>query len=326
MTLNAFLPADIKKRKWVAIGVTIVISILLTLWGIYGFGRYGIALFILTPLFMGASPTILYGNQKGLNFGVCCILGLLTLGIYGLLLILFAIEGLICIIMAFPIAAFLNIAGCAIGYAIVTNMPKSSSMTIVILLFAIPLTGFVERDAQPELTSVVTSTEVDASPATVWKNLVEFSALEQPTELIFKAGIAYPTDAQIDGTGVGAVRHCNFTTGSFVEPITVWDEPRLLKFSVKEYPQPMRELSFWDINAPHLHDYFVSKQGQFKLTELPNGKTLLEGTTWYYHDIKPAVYWKFWSNYIVHKIHDRVLTHIKRNSEKQSQPPAGPKM
>jgi hypothetical protein len=54
----------------------------------------------------------------------------------------------------------------------------------------------------------------------------------------------------------GAVRHCNFTTGSFVEPITVWDEPRLLKFEVVEQPAPMKELSFWDIDAPHLHDYF----------------------------------------------------------------------
>ena len=43
---------------------------------------------------------------------------------------------------------------------------------------------------------------------------------------------------------------------------------------------------------------------------------LLEGTTWYYHNIKPAFYWEEWSDLIIHKIHDRVLTHIKKNSEK----------
>lgn len=147
--------------------------------------------------------------------------------------------------------------------------------------------------------------------------MIEFPQLEEPDELLFKAGIAYPVNAQIEGTGVGAVRHCNFTTGSFVEPITVWDEPRLLKFSVDEQPAPMKELSFWDIDAPHLHDYFVSKQGQFKLTKLPNGNTLLEGTTWYYHNIKPAVYWRLWSDYIIHKIHNRVLEHIKVNAERK---------
>jgi hypothetical protein len=42
----------------------------------------------------------------------------------------------------------------------------------------------------------------------------------------------------------------------------VWNEGKLLKFDVLEQPAPMKELSFWNIDAPHLHDYFVSK-GQF---------------------------------------------------------------
>jgi len=44
---------------------------------------------------------------------------------------------------------------------------------------------------------------------------------------------------------------------------------------------------------------------------------LLEGTTWYYHNIKPAAYWQLWSDYIIHKIHVRVLNHIKFNSENE---------
>jgi hypothetical protein len=188
---------------------------------------------------------------------------------------------------------------------------------MLILLSSIPGLAFVEKEQDIKLTTVVSSIEIDADPQTVWKNVVEFPQLEEPSEFIFKTGIAYPINAKIEGTGVGAIRHCNFTTGSFVEPITVWDEPRLLKFDVLDQPEPMKELSFWDIDAPHLHDFFVSKQGQFKLTALPNGKTLLEGTTWYHHRIKPAFYWQLWSNEIVHAIHQRVLTHIKKNSEQQ---------
>ncbi|RZK09582.1 MAG: hypothetical protein EOO46_13430 [Flavobacterium sp.] len=141
--------------------------------------------------------------------------------------------------------------------------------------------------------------------------------MNKPKEFIFKTGIAYPINAKIEGSGIGAVRYCNFTTGSFVEPITIWERPNLLQFTVEEQPAPLKEISFWDLDAPHLHDYFVSKQGQFKLTKLKNGTTLLEGTTWYYHDIKPSFYWNIWSKYIVHKIHNRVLEHIKHNSENQ---------
>jgi hypothetical protein len=82
-----------------------------------------------------------------------------------------------------------------------------------------------------------------------------------------------------------------------------------------EQPEPMKEISFYDIHPTHLHGYWVSQKGQFKLTKLKNGHTLLEGTTWYINKIKPDFYWTTWSDYIVHKIHIRVLEHIKLQSE-----------
>lgn len=230
-------------------------------------------------------------------------------------LMIFAIEGLICIAMATPLAILLMWLGSFIGYLIIRKKPDSSAMSILILMGMIPIMSFVEKDTTSELRAVTTSIEIKASPDKVWENVVEFPQLEEPTEFIFKTGIAYPINAKIEGTGVGAIRYCNFTTGSFVEPITAWNEPNLLQFDVLEQPEPMKELSFWDIDAPHLHDYFVSKKGQFKLTKLSNGNTLLEGTTWYYHNITPAFYWRFWSDEIIHKIHERVLSHIKKNAE-----------
>ena len=271
-------------------GLTVAISGLLTLWGIYGIGQYGIALFILTPLFIGAGSTILYGLKKEITKREAWLIGLLTLGIFTAGLLVFAIEGVICIAMAAPFGLLLTWVGSLIGYAIINKTPNNAPTAMLILIGIIPTMAFIEKDSEPTLTSVVTSIVIIADPQTVWKNVVEFPQLDEPTELIFKTGIAYPINAKIEGTGVGAVRHCNFTTGSFVEPITVWDEPQLLKFDVVEQPAPMKELSFWDIDAPHLQDYFVSKQGQFKLTVLPNGKTLLEGTTWYYHNIKPTLF------------------------------------
>ncbi|WP_035758006.1 hypothetical protein [Hugenholtzia roseola] len=315
--MKNILPSDNKKRKWLAIGLTILLAGILTLWGIYGLGEYGIAPFVLTPLFMGASSTILYGLKKEIAYKEAWQIGFLTLGIFSAGLLIFAIEGLICIAMAAPIALFLTWIGVLIGYAIVNKTPNNAPTALFILIALIPLTAFVEKENEPNLTSVVTAIEIAATPQAVWKNVVTFPELDKPTELIFKTGIAYPINAKIEGTGVGAIRHCNFTTGSFVEPITVWDEPQLLKFEVIEQPEPMKELSFWDIDAPHLHDYFVSKQGQFKLTKLPNGNTLLEGTTWYYHNIKPAFYWQLWSDYVIHKIHQRVLNHIKKNAENE---------
>ena len=128
-------------------------------------------------------------------------------------------------------------------------------------------------------------------------------------------GFLILTDAQLVGQGVGAIRYCNFSTGSFVEPITVWDEPTLLAFNVEEQPIPMKELSPYDIEPKHLHGYFTSTKGQFHLSEISHKTTLLEGTTWYYIKIKPEIYWKQWTDFLIHKIHNRVLEHIKEESE-----------
>ena len=83
---------------------------------------------------------------------------------------------------------------------------------------------------------------IDAPPDEVWRHVVSFSDLEPPNDWLFRSGVAYPIRARIEGTGVGAVRHCEFSTGAFVEPIEVWDEPRLLRFAVTSNPAPMRRM------------------------------------------------------------------------------------
>lgn len=315
--LNKISQLPNKKRQWTSISISVIIAGLLTIWGIYGIGEYGIAIFILTPFFLGFSPAILYGYKNSVSLHECRKVSFLSITIFMAFLMVFAVEGLICIIMALPIGLIFNWLGSIIGYEVVKkNIHKGGPTTMLILIFIIPSFSFIENQINPSLNSVVTSIEINASPETVWKNVIEFPQLNKPTEFIFKTGIAYPINAIIKGQGVGAIRYCNFTTGSFVEPITKWDQPNLLAFDVKEQPAPMKELSFWDIDAPHLHDYFVSKKGQFKLRKLKNGNTKLIGTTWYYNDIKPNFYWDIWSNNIIHKIHYRVLNHIKLTSEK----------
>lgn len=305
-----------KKRIWIAILSTFIASILLTLLGIYGIRTYGNAVFILTPFFMGIAPTIIYGYKYPISNKEAQFMGFTTLAIFTLGLIFFAIEGLVCIAMAAPLGAIATWIGAYIGYKIMSKSPGKGPTILGLLLCSIPLTGFVEKQTEEEVPfEVSTSIEIEAGIETVWKNVIVFPELEDPTEFLFNAGIAYPIDANIEGTGVGAVRYCNFSTGSFVEPITKWEEPNLLKFDVIESPEPMTEYSFWDVDAPHLHDFFNSKQGQFKLSTLENGNTLLEGTTWYTHKISPDFYWRLWSDYIIHKIHYRVLNHIKVVSE-----------
>lgn len=153
-------------------------------------------------------------------------------------------------------------------------------------------------------------------PKTYGPHLARFSELPEPSQWAFRLGIAHPLRARIEGTGVGAVRYCEFSTGPFVEPITRWEAPTRLSFDVRSQPPPMTELSpYQSLHPPHLDGYFRSVRGEFRLVALPGGKTRLEGSTWYELDILPVRYWALWSDGLIHAIHGRVLDHIKTLAE-----------
>jgi hypothetical protein len=237
----------------------------------------------------------------------------------GLLMLSLAAEGAICILMAAPIGIVLAVLGGFVGCLIVYNRTiPLSPVAMVLVLASVPFTMGMEKRAvdAPPLMSVTTSVVIDAPPEMVWPNVVSFTIIPAQRDWILHTGVAYPVRARIDGHGVGAIRHCIFSTGEFVEPIEVWDENHLLRFSVADQPEPMEELSPYPRLKPaHLHGYLRSREGELRLTALPAGKTLLEGTTWYTDRIWPSRYWQVWSDMIVHHIHLRVLNHIKNLSE-----------
>lgn len=274
---------------------------------------------MLIPIIIGFLPPFITSKAKEIKRSHCFKLSFITLGVACLGLLIFAIEGIICIAMASPILALLTFFGSYLGYILQRNKIVNSTNTVILLMLSsIGSMGFDSLNGPkgliPVKTKIIVNTDIDK----VWNNVVTFNKIDEPTDWIFKTGISYPTNATIDGKGVGAIRYCNFTTGSFVEPITKWEEPVLLQFDVKEQPIPMNELNpFWDVHPPHLDGYFKSFKGQFELTKLEDNKTELEGTTWYQVDITPEIYWRFWSDFIVHKIHERVLNHIKKESERE---------
>lgn len=302
----------------IAITITVAVSLLLGVLSIWFMDEYGWTIFLLIPLLIGFLPPFIISQRREISKKEANKYSFITFGIVILCLLIFAIEGLICIVMAAPLGALAVWLGSYLGY-ISTKKDKwnNKNVTSVIIIFSIGFMSFDHANEPTNLIPVRTEIIINSPIEEVWLNVVTFNEIEDPSDWIFKTGIAYPTDATIEGSGVGAMRYCNFTTGSFVEPITKWQEPNLLQFDVIDQPAPMSEFNpFWDIHPKHLDGYFVSHKGQFKLTKISENKTKLEGTTWYTVDITPQLYWSLWSDFIIHRIHERVLNHIKKESEK----------
>ncbi|WP_254508679.1 SRPBCC family protein [Anatilimnocola floriformis] len=282
----------------------------------YGLASYGGSLFIGTPLLMGMLAAFLFNQRQPRGYWPSIGIGLAAVCCGALAMLLFALEGLICIAMALPILAPLGLLGGLLGKMIAdtTRRPVRELMCVVLIL---PGLAWIESRLAPSPEFEVRSAvEIDAPPDVVWRHVIEFPELPPPTEWYFRAGIACPQRARIVGEGVGAVRHCEFTTGAFVEPITVWEPGRRLAFDVVEQPEPMFELTpYRHVHPPHLEGALRSNRGEFRLIELPNGRTRLEGSTWYQIDMLPQSYWTLWSNDLIHRIHLRVLEHVKRHAE-----------
>lgn len=315
--LDRILPRSKAGNAFAAIGLTLALVLPLGFVNVRVLEDYGSALFIALPFLLGSLSAYLYNHYERRTYWQSIGIAMLTTTMVLGLIFVLAMEGVICLIMAAPIIYAIALVGALIGHAIANESARQAPAMTLVILLAPSLMAFetIEPQAEP-LFKVVTAVRINAPAQRVWNSLVTFSHMKDPEELIFRVGISYPIEARITGTGVGACRYCQFNTGAFVEPITTWDEPRLLAFNVDSFPPPMTELSIYEkVNAPHIRGFFRSHHGQFRLGTLPDGSTLLEGTTWYTHAIWPTWYWRWWSDSILHRIHGRVLEHIRSQAE-----------
>ncbi|MEO5923239.1 MAG: hypothetical protein ABIR70_05360 [Bryobacteraceae bacterium] len=285
----------------------------------YGGATYGLAMFAALPFLIGTLTVMIYSIHRPLeSVGASMRLGLMSILALGFALLVTATEGLICLAMAaplaFPLAAFCG----ALGYQLSLSLRRRAATSTMMLLLFLPA-GFVSVEkrfqGEPELFPVSTSIDVAVPPGRAWAAILAPSKLERPAGLAFRVGIAYPRGSWIDGSGPGAIRHCDFSTGHLIEPVLEWRENELLRFTVVQNPEPMVEWNpFAEIHPPHLKNFLVSRQGQFKLTPIPGG-TRIEATTWYQHGLYPAEYWRWWSDSIIHQIHHVVLDHVRQTTQ-----------
>ena len=277
-------------------------------------GEYGLALFVGAPFLSGLTTARLLarlgpGSRPAYRaIGAALAAALLAT----LVLIALAQEGLVCILMAAPLVAVLAFLGALVGS--LAFMPPRAAVAGCFAL--LPLLAWMDA-APAEATRVVTSEViVHAAPDRVWKQVIAFPPLPPARGWIFRAGVANPLRADIQGSGVGAVRHCIFSTGAFVEPVTDWEPGKRLAFSVRSQPDVLRELTLWPgPRPPHLDDYLTCTQGEFLLEPLPGGSTRLTGRTYYRLRMGPEAYWGLWSDAFIHRIHLRVLDHVAALAE-----------
>jgi hypothetical protein len=296
------------------IGLLLLVALLASGVALMHTGIYGFTVFVVDPMLLGALACWTFPPETGfgaVSQGLCAVVAVAAV------LFIAGKEGGACVAISLPLTVPLGCLGGWLAYRIMTSKTAARGGMAMILLLP-PATLAYDTHAKPTIYAVKTTIEIAASPDQVWRRIINLSKLPEPQEWYWHTGLAYPTQARIEGVGPGATRYCEFSTGPIVESIEVWDAPRLLRFRVTENPAPMREWSpYGEISPKHLHGYLISREGEFRLTPLPGNRTLLEGTSSYQHGLWPAQYWRLWTDAVIHRVHLRVFRQIKALAERQ---------
>lgn len=279
------------------------------------FGAYGYGVFVVAPFIMGTTTAAIANSKRdmGRRYTSKLVFSAMTLG--GFALVMTAIEGLVCIIMAAPLGLGMAYLGGLLG----RQMQHSARNTIS--GFAVLPLVLIGETLLPPTTSFETYNVIgiDAPTAAVWKSIIDMENMDENLPLASRLGIAHPLRAQIVGEGVGAIRLGTFSTGTAVERVTAWEPGRKLAFTIVRDVPAMRELSpYAHVHAPHVAGYFLTNETSFELQPRANGGTQLIERTSHTLKLEPVLYWLPLARLVVEQNNAHVLAHIKRQAERDA--------
>ena len=163
-------------KKTYAVGITLILCFLLGYISIYYLKEYGWTIFVLIPIIIGFLPPFLISTQKEISVKEAYQLSFSTLGLSLLALLIFALEGLICIAMALPILAILTWMGAFIAIQFSKNIkPNTPLIVIGITLLSITSMSFDVINKPQELIPVRTTITINAPIGRVWENVISFN-------------------------------------------------------------------------------------------------------------------------------------------------------
>ena len=280
------------------------------------FGEYGFGLFVASPFLVGAIAAFLANRRADIGLGGTLATVAWALVLAGAMILSVALEGVVCLVLAAPLAAVPAFLGAWLGHALATKGQGSTkgAMMSVALLPGL----FTTEHAFPSPTRFESeeSIVVAASPDATWQALVNMGAISTPPSLPFRLGLAYPVRGEILGQGVGAIRRGVFSTGVAYERVTEWSPGRKLAFAILSDAPSLHELSpYRRVYAPHVNGYFKTKEAVFTIMPLAGGRSRLSLITSHELDLEPALYWAPFAEWVVHANKVRVLEHFRRRAE-----------
>jgi hypothetical protein len=286
----------------------------------YTFTGVSIAFLFLVPYALGVLTAALAPSNLRLPWVYWPLMPLVSVVLMLAAASALALEGAICILMASPILCVMGVLG-GVTVGIVTSVrrrgaPRALVASCLVLPFAF---GPIEARVAPadDLRTVTTIVDIDASPESVWRNVVRVPTIrdeEQTTSVFQRVGIPRPLEATLSGEGVGALREARFAHGIvFHERVTEWQPGRLLGFTITAEAGSISD----DVLDAHVRvggPHFDVVYGRFTLE--PQGRgTRLHLASRHHLRTHLNLYAHLWTDAVMRDIQSNICKVIRRRSE-----------
>jgi hypothetical protein len=239
-------------------------------------------------------------------------------------MILFVLEGWICIIMYLPVGLAFSSVGGVVAGLIARNkrLKRVGNVTTACILFLpfifSPLESALNRR---DIRTVENVVDVQASPAAVWEQIKTVPAIrknELQTSWSHRIGFPDPIAATLSHEGVGGVRRASFDGGVlFIETVDVWEPEHRLAFSIHPETAQIPNTTL-DEHVTVGGPYFDVLRGEYRIEPLPNGKVRLHLTSWQRVSTDFNWYAHLWTDAVMSDLQKRILYVVQQRAQAQN--------
>lgn len=239
-------------------------------------------------------------------------------------LLLFVVEGFICIVMAIPITMIAGSIGGVIAGLFYRNRKRNKTVSLACAAVLPLLFAGIESTLQPPTRTETadTSIVIHADETTVWNNIKTVPAI-RPNEVkpswSHRIGFPLPIAATLDREGVGGVRNASFQGNLvFIETVNDWQPNHQLGFTIKADTANIPPTTL-DEHVTIGGRYFDVLDGQYRLEPIANGNIRLHLVSHQRLSTDFNVYAALWTTAIMRDLQNSILDVIKHRCE--SAPP-----
>ncbi|MFZ6643470.1 hypothetical protein ACO0LL_27360 [Undibacterium sp. TC4M20W] len=276
------------------------------------------AFLILAPFSVGAIAVVLAAGKSHIHVGMQVMVSFMSMMAFLLAMFVFLLEGMVCLVLVFPVFVVAAMIGGLIAGAIHNRFRASKTSLYSFALLPL-LLGPVEASLPPVQSEQLVSSviQIQASPEEVFDQLASVQNI-QPDELGFSfvhlIGLPKPIAADFTGAGVGAVRTSRWEKDvRFEEIITTWQRPSTMHYRFHILPGgiPKRAL---DRHVEMGGEYFDVIDGGYDL-KAKDGGTELRLSTRFINKSQLKTYGDLWGKMVLNDFHQSILGLMKNRAE-----------